>query len=160
MLACRARLFVLLAALFGGSCQDYLFERVCTEQVIEEDQTFAAATPTPADILFIVDNSGSMQEEQQNLADNFSLFINQIAGSGDYRIAVITTDQSNNDERAGLSEFSFSQEAPFFARTEFSQAACIDTDIPRGCFRGDDPAARVIDSRALSVEDQIAFFSP
>ena len=147
-----------LTVLSMGGCQDYLFERVCAEQIVEEDRTFAAATPKPADILFVVDNSGSMREEQQNLADNFDLFINQIAGAGDYRIAVVTTDQSNANEREGLARFAFSAEAPFFARTVFDQSACLSTSIPQGCFRGDDPAARVITSDALSVEDQISFF--
>ncbi|MEM7675233.1 MAG: hypothetical protein AAF449_04420 [Myxococcota bacterium] len=147
-----------LALLVLGSCQDYLFERVCVEQIIEEDQSFAAAAPTPADILFIVDNSGSMREEQENLAENFELFINEIAGGGDYRIAVVTTDQSNARERAGLASFAFSSESPYFARTEFDQGACVDTTIAQGCFRGDDPANRVIDAQALNVEDQIALF--
>ena len=152
------RLLVVAALLPLGGCQDYLFRRVCAEQIVEEEQTFAAATPKPADVLFIVDNSGSMQEEQQNLADNFDLFINQIAGAGDYRIAVVTTDQSSGEEQMGLSRFEFSDEAPFFARTTFDRGACSDTGIELGCFRGVDPAARIIDSSALSPADQVAFF--
>jgi hypothetical protein len=51
------------------------------------------------DILFVIDNSGSMQEEQDNLAQNFPLFIqvldayqNPAGDSLDYRVAVTTTD--------------------------------------------------------------------
>jgi hypothetical protein len=45
------------------------------------------------DILFVVDNSGSMQRVQTSLADNFDTFINIFASSGvDYHIAFITTD--------------------------------------------------------------------
>jgi len=45
------------------------------------------------DILFVVDNSGSMRRVQTNLADNFDTFINIFAASGvDYHIAFITTD--------------------------------------------------------------------
>jgi hypothetical protein len=49
------------------------------------------------DILFVIDNSGSMQEEQKNLADNFPKFVDVLdnfrAGSAalDYRVAVTTT---------------------------------------------------------------------
>ena len=142
--------------LFG--CQDYLFERVCAEQILEEEQTFAAARPRPADILFIVDNSGSMREEQENLANNFDLFINQIAGAGDYRIAVITTDQTSNVEATGLAQFDFSNEGPYFPRTVFSQAGCMSTNIPAGCFRGPDPSTRVIDSDVLGVAQQVSSF--
>ncbi len=46
-----------------------------------------------ADLLFIVDNSCSMAEEQSNLSSNFTTFINTLAFTdADYHIAVITTD--------------------------------------------------------------------
>jgi hypothetical protein len=45
------------------------------------------------DILWVIDNSGSMIEEQKNLRDNFSSFITEFVGKGyDFRIAVTTTD--------------------------------------------------------------------
>jgi hypothetical protein len=48
---------------------------------------------TPADILFVVDNSGSMSANQAQLSNNFDIFINVFAASGvDYQIAFITTD--------------------------------------------------------------------
>ena len=48
---------------------------------------------TPADILFVVDNSGSMSSNQTQLANNFDTFINVFAASGvDYQIAFITSD--------------------------------------------------------------------
>jgi len=47
------------------------------------------------DILFVIDDSGSMGEEQANLAQNFPLFIQALndfnEGSLDYRVAVTTT---------------------------------------------------------------------
>jgi hypothetical protein len=44
------------------------------------------------DLLFVVDNSGSMSEEQTNLAANFPGFIGVIDESGlDYRVAVTST---------------------------------------------------------------------
>ncbi len=46
-----------------------------------------------ADILFVVDNSGSMSDSQQKLADSFETFINWLVGGQvDYRIAITTTD--------------------------------------------------------------------
>src|SRR5688500_10837964 len=45
------------------------------------------------DVLWVIDNSGSMAEEQENLARNFQSFIELFTrGAVDYRIAVTTTD--------------------------------------------------------------------
>jgi len=60
---------------------------------------FADALPTERcdkmDLVFVVDDSGSMVEEQDNLAANFGNFIsvldNYDAGGLDYRVAVTTT---------------------------------------------------------------------
>src|SRR4051794_28884306 len=44
------------------------------------------------DVLFVIDNSGSMEQEQQNLIANFPQFIHVLDASGlDYRVAVTTT---------------------------------------------------------------------
>lgn len=51
------------------------------------------------DILFVVDNSGSMLEEQQNLADNFPRFIevlDNFTPALDYRVGVTTTGRDYN----------------------------------------------------------------
>ena len=55
------------------------------------------------DIVFVVDDSGSMAEEQSNLATNFPMFANLLAQyttqSGeklDYRVAITTTGRPEN----------------------------------------------------------------
>ena len=48
------------------------------------------------DILWVIDNSGSMNIFQTNLAANIGIFMNAFANTGaDYRMAVITTDRSS-----------------------------------------------------------------
>ena len=50
------------------------------------------------DILFVIDNSGSMGEEQANLAANFDAFINVLedpAVKANYRLGVTTSDMDN-----------------------------------------------------------------
>ncbi len=142
---------------FGLSCQDYLFEQQCPAEIKEANETFQPADPTPADILFIVDNSGSMADEQQNLADNFNRFIENIQGAGDYRIAVVSTDQDNQIERGGLARFDYSGDSPFHL-TDFDLTTnCVDTGISRGCFRGPDPAVRVIEA-GMPEQQQITAF--
>lgn len=47
---------------------------------------------TKMDVLFVVDNSGSMAQEQANLATNFPMFIQVLNDSGlDYRVGVTST---------------------------------------------------------------------
>lgn len=47
------------------------------------------------DILFVIDNSQSMEQEQQNLIANFPMFISVLDASGlDYRVAVTTTGRN------------------------------------------------------------------
>ena len=51
------------------------------------------------DILFVIDNSGSMGEEQALLAQNFGAFINVLEADGveaNYRIGITTTDNGND----------------------------------------------------------------
>jgi len=48
------------------------------------------------DVLFVIDNSGSMAEEQAQLAQNFAAFLNVLEGAGaSYRLGVTTTDAGN-----------------------------------------------------------------
>ena len=83
-----------------GCQQDYLFDQVCPVQLSEVQREEPALAPTPADILFVVDNSGSMADEQENLAQNFQAFIDGLnAGTGDYQLAVVSTDQGRGNDR-------------------------------------------------------------
>jgi hypothetical protein len=64
-------------------------------------------TERPAvDILFVVDNSGSMQAEQNNLAANFGQFIQFTTGLDiDYHIAIVTTDTSDGSSGVFVAPF-------------------------------------------------------
>ena len=48
-----------------------------------------------ADIVVVIDNSGSMKVEQQNMAARFATFLDQLNGL-DWRVAIITTDVDND----------------------------------------------------------------
>lgn len=51
------------------------------------------------DILFVDDNSGSMSTEQEKMAQKFNNFVNTFDSKNiDYRIAVVTTDVSKNQD--------------------------------------------------------------
>ena len=58
----------------------------------------------PIDILWVIDNSGSMGDDQQRLAQNFGKFINSFAGTvqnADFQMGIITTDNSINRDSEG-----------------------------------------------------------
>src|SRR5688500_7280074 len=57
--------------------------------------TVDAAGCSKMDLLFVIDNSGSMGQEQANLIANFPMFIQVLDQSGlDYRVAVTTTGRN------------------------------------------------------------------
>ncbi len=61
-------------------------------------QTAVFAGHVKTDILFVIDDSGSMSEEQTNLATNLGVFIDALAAmpvEDDYQIGVTTTDVEN-----------------------------------------------------------------
>ncbi len=66
----------------------------------DADQTFPDGSTetgrcTKVDVLFVIDDSGSMGQEQQNLIANFPMFITVLDASGlDYRVAVTTTSRN------------------------------------------------------------------
>jgi hypothetical protein len=58
----------------------------------EQTDSFVQEPSAKVDVLFVVDNSGSMMEEQHSLGANFAAFLSSAAAAGvDYRIGVTTT---------------------------------------------------------------------
>lgn len=159
-------------ALLGAGCTDYDFRVIKPESTKEVNKVVAAAKPKPVDILFMVDNSGSMADEQENLARNFGSFINVLSANpdNDYRLAVITTDAGflglgaqNGENPDGPEQQGFVNNryagAPYFETTgNDAQTACMPVNgTIHGCFRGPDPARRIITS-AMSPAEQVSAF--
>jgi hypothetical protein len=83
----RVRALALLALLAAAGCQDYNFNPVghCLIQPGTERVTLSDIST--ADVLFVVDDSGSMGGEQAKLAANFSAFINNLNTTNVTRVA-------------------------------------------------------------------------
>ena len=151
----------LLAALSLGACVQRDFRVLEPSSTKEVKKSFAAVKPLPVDILFVVDNSGSMAEEQANLARNFEAFINALtsAQGNDYRLAIVTTDIDSRGrdgaELGGLVQASFAGSAPFQLIQQDSSDCRPIAGLKHGCFRGS--GARVITS-AMARQDQIDAF--
>lgn len=72
------------------------------ESPIQVDRTLQVPQPQ-VDVLFVVDNSCSMAEEQQQLGENFPGFMQYFADSGlDFHIGVISTDMTDPSHRGKL----------------------------------------------------------
>lgn len=88
------------------------------------------------DILFVVDNSGSMSTSQQNLANNFASFISKFVTKGyDFRVAVTTTDA--------------------FYGEQFTSQGCSICKVEQTRFRsGTNPKTYVIESAKYNLNSQ------
>ena len=161
------------SALTLAGCQDYYFETIKLETIKEQTISVPAAKPIPADIIFVVDNSCSMEDEQELLAKNFESFIREIVGKGDYRIGIISTDTLNGSigyEKIGTREPDFSNTSPFLLKgyinkDETDPTRCLPLDgndnrelLRHGCFRkAADSDIRVIDSKLAPEKQRDAF---
>lgn len=70
---------------------------------VETVDSYTQVQKPEVDVLWIVDNSCSMGDEQQTVAENFPLFMDFFLGSNlDYHIGVVSTDMDNPDESGKL----------------------------------------------------------
>jgi len=154
------------------SCTNYDFRVIVPESTKEVNKVLAAAKPKPVDILFMVDNSGSMADEQALLAASFQSFIDVLSANpdNDYKLAVITTDAGDLGfpQTEAPDELEFDglvtnryAAGPYFENngSDF-MTACVGHQVPgvpHGCFRGPDPAKRIITSAMPAAEQVTAF---
>lgn len=82
----KNRLLTLAAVVLAGACQDYNFNPVGHCIVQPGSTRITLSNLSTADVLFIVDDSGSMLGEQQNLAANFGTFIKTLSDTNVARV--------------------------------------------------------------------------
>src|SRR6266511_3573232 len=98
----RARALVAVVGLVAAGCQDYNFNPVGHCVIQPGGQQFTLSSVSTADVLFVVDDSGSMAGEQQRLADAFGDFVENLTSTNvgrnaaglvpiDFHVAVTTT---------------------------------------------------------------------
>jgi hypothetical protein len=89
---------------------------------------FVQSSGQTVDVLFIVDNSGSMQEEQNNLRSNFSAFITGATRfQNDYQLGIVTTDMDAQDESGKLQPPRIMRRSPQIEQ-QFSSAVDVGTN--------------------------------
>jgi hypothetical protein len=81
-----------------AACNDHPVKPTEYESLSQQSDTVAVPVNKDVDILFVIDNSGSMGEEQAALAANFERFIEVLEADdvrANYRIGITTTDNGN-----------------------------------------------------------------
>lgn len=135
----------LAAALFAG-CDDV------PASAVESCQAEVRVLPAKTDILVVVDNSGSMEEEQENLRQNLAAFVSALAASPiphDFQIGVTTTDVLDFD--------GFTASYPFWVAP--FDTVTYDIPYPKGALVAVDPRVLADESLAgLLVYDPDAGF--
>lgn len=89
---------LVIGVLFLSSCDKSggSFSLAADSSQFQQSDVFI---PRKLDVLFVIDNSGSMATSQNNLAQNFPSFINYFRDRGyDFKIAVTTTDAFYGDQ--------------------------------------------------------------
>ena len=87
-----------MALTMTSGCLEHPLKPVELEKGSEDDRQLQLTVNKDVDILFVIDNSGSMGEEQANLGANFPVFIEKLEEEtvdANYRIGVTTTDNDN-----------------------------------------------------------------
>lgn len=94
-------LLVLPALLLVAGCDDVRF--ITRQPPGTQVDVFEQTSVPVVDVLWVVDNSPSMQEEQQALAKNFGAFFDYLLEvDADFHIGVISTDIYNPDHQGRL----------------------------------------------------------
>lgn len=84
---------MLVAATVTSGCNAHPIKPIEVKGVIEMPGGLPLDVNKKVDVLLVIDNSGSMGDEQANLAANFGPFIERLEAAGaDYRIGITTTD--------------------------------------------------------------------
>ncbi len=103
LLLTRSFLLVVLLLMVGQllpGCSDPRF-KVRTPPGQQVDVFMQASVPM-VDVLWVVDNSSSMEEEQTALAENFYSFHLWLSKIADFQVGVISTDIYNQDHQGKL----------------------------------------------------------
>src|SRR6185436_5957415 len=89
-------------------CQDPIHQKGSTLSASCDDKE-PPITPQKLDVLFVIDNSNSMKEEQEGVARELTTFVSELRVAGgvaqDIRVGVITTSVYLHTNAGGLDRF-------------------------------------------------------
>ena len=89
------------------------------------EETFHQGEPGPVDILWVVDNSGSMEDEILRVKEEFSVFIGEFVSLGlDFHLGAVTTDMDFPEDSGRLQG-----DPPYFDNTFSDPEGAFGTTI-------------------------------
>ncbi|MCA9528167.1 MAG: hypothetical protein KC549_17895 [Myxococcales bacterium] len=123
-----------LAAALAG-CNGHPVDRLDNVVTAVNRQENRLPAKTKLDFLFVVDNSGSMCQEQRNLTANFRAFseflFQELGAAADYRIAVTSTDMQTAGQKGAFLNTPAEPVASLNCKDENDQPLIPDTaDCP------------------------------
>jgi hypothetical protein len=87
----------------GGAITEKVIPHAAEPQDVINTDSYEQIQKPQVDILWVLDNSCSMADEQTAVAANFPVFMSYFLGSGlDYHIGVVSTDMDNPDQSGKL----------------------------------------------------------
>ena len=87
----------------GGSTTGGSTTGGVTQQNVTESFRQAASETKKLDIMWVIDNSGSMADEQASLGANFDSFITQFINKNvDFKMGITTTDTSSSSKKGAM----------------------------------------------------------
>jgi len=146
-----------LLGILLATCQDYGFEELPSSVIREKRDVIVIQVASEIDILFVIDNSGSMVGEQKQVAASFNRLtsvLDEKFGAGKYQIAVITTgmESAGCPPCAGMIDISCMNETGENGRFQDRRGRIVDdtVDPPLFAFDPSDPACRIVTSQNIS----------
>jgi hypothetical protein len=90
---------VAAATLFSGvACNEHTMQPFAQSLSSGKQQSQSSGNARAVDILFVIDNSNSMREEQLGLDDNFEKFLDKLVNANaDFRLAAVSTSYTGNN---------------------------------------------------------------
>ena len=112
------------ASLLVPACNEHPLESIDAYVGIAVSDSASIKGQTKFDVLWLVDNSNSMCQEQENLARNFSAFADRLAKlQADFRMGVITTDVDDKEAHDGQLQHAPATELTDCIRADFHDPA-------------------------------------
>lgn len=109
------KFFALAFMVAGSACQGYAFSYKNEASTLVTQSSVTVNQSDKTDILFVIDNSGSMAPKQQNVRNNTAAFIAELAKSPtEYHLGILTTDLYNEQTDAGRLRLAGATAPPYF----------------------------------------------
>ena len=119
---------VILTSVILGGCQ-FGPEQLIGSKYIKEVFVHTGLQSLKIDIIWVVDNSGSMGNDQAALANNFDGFINHfLQDEIDFKMAIITTDNHANKDTEGKLTLAYAKEDQNSFKDYFKEKIRVGTN--------------------------------